>query len=141
MLVLEGTTYYQMRGFPVHRHSYFDPRLSGYELSKSGGWNRDIPMTTKAMLLAGDVLFVAGNPLKDLLAYNHNDRVEEAQSYVASYKGELGGVMWALSKADGSKLAEYSFGAPLVWDGLAAANRKLYLATEDGKVTCLQAID
>ena len=49
--------------------------------------------------------------------------------------------MWALSKAGGSKLAEYSFDAPVVWDGLAAANSKLYLATEDGKVICLQAAD
>jgi len=148
MIVLDGTSgprtdHYQMRGFPVARHSYFDPRLRGYELRKrgAGGWSVDIPMTTKAMLLAGDVLFVAGNPLKELLAYNHNDRVEEAETYVASYEGELGGVMWALSKADGSKLAEYSFDAPLVWDGLAAANGKLYLVTEDGKVTCLQAVD
>jgi len=143
MLVRERADYYEMTGFPVNRHSYFDPRVSGYKLfaRTSKGWNKDIPMTTKAMLLAGDFLFVAGNPLKDLLAYNHNDRVEEAQTYVASYEGELGGVMWALSKADGSKLAEYSFDAPLVWDGLAAANSKLYLATENGKVICLQAAD
>jgi len=143
MIVLDGANHYQMRGFPVARHSYFDPRLRGYELRKrgTGGWSVDIPMNTKAMLLAGDVLFVAGNPMKDLLVYDRSNRVEEAQTYVASYEGQLGGVMWALSKADGSKLAEYSLDAPLVWDGLAAANGKLYLVTEDGKVTCLQAVD
>jgi len=135
------------------RHKTFDAQLNPLSspanhiiatpgfLDRTGGWSVDIPMTTKAMLLAGDVLFVAGNPVKDLLVYDRNNRAEEAQTYVTSYEGQLGGVMWALSKADGSKLAEYSFDAPLVWDGLAAANGKLYLVTEDGKVTCLQAVD
>ena len=138
MIVLDGTDYYEMRGFPVARHSYFDPRLRGYELRKTGasGWSVDIPMTTKSMLLADDVLFVAGNPMKDLLVYNHSDRVEEAQTYVASYEGELGGVMWAFSKADGSKLAEYTLDAHVLWDGMAAANGRLYLCLKNGKVQC-----
>jgi len=138
MIVLDGTDQYQMRGFPVVRHSYFDPRLRGYKLIKVGtsGWSVDIPMTTKAMLLADDVLFVAGNPMKDLLVYNRSNRVEEAQTYVASYEGELGGVMWALSKANGNKLAEYRLDAAPCWDGMAAANNRLYIATTDGSIVC-----
>ena len=30
MLVTDGRTFYEVQGFPVHRHSYFDPRKSGY---------------------------------------------------------------------------------------------------------------
>ena len=33
ILVTRGKDYYEVRGFPVHRHSYFDPRLKGYKLS------------------------------------------------------------------------------------------------------------
>jgi len=45
-------------------------------------------------------------------------------------------MLWVLSAEDGSKLAEQSLGAPAVWDGLAAADRRLYLSTVDGKVLC-----
>ena len=139
MIVLDGPDNYQMRGFPVARHSYFDPRLRGYKLTKSGaeGWSVDIPMTTKAMLLAGDVLFVAGNPMEGLLVYDRGNRVEEAQTYVASYEGELGGVMWALSKANGNKLADYRLDASPQWDGMAAANGRLYVSLKNGQLLCL----
>ena len=141
MIVLDGSDNYQMRGFPVTRHSYFDPRLRGYKLIKSGaeGWSVDIPMTTKAMLLADDVLFVAGNPMKDLLVYDRSNRVEEAQTYVASYEDKLGGVMWALAKANGSKLAEYRLDASPCWDGMAAASNRLYITTMDGSIVCLSS--
>ena len=75
-------------------HSYFDPRRNGYTLfagtldssnaspkdaaksrrgaKKKGGrggagkemWRLNIPITGKAMAMAGDVLFVAGEPMK-----------------------------------------------------------------------------
>jgi len=32
ILITDDNMHYEVRGFPVHRHSYFDPRLSGYKL-------------------------------------------------------------------------------------------------------------
>lgn len=32
ILVTDGKSYYEVRGFPVARHSYFDPRVKGYRL-------------------------------------------------------------------------------------------------------------
>jgi len=165
ILVMDEKDFYEVRGFPVQRHSYFDPRVKGYKLlagsvnspahtamprkrgprgsgprrktrtkaAKPGAraakpkWSVNIPMTGKAMLLAGDVVFVAGAPAY----FPPNHPVEK---YVAGYEGRLGGLLWAVSATDGKKLAEYKLDAPPRWDGLAAANGRLYLATTDGRI-------
>ncbi|MHC4403133.1 MAG: hypothetical protein ACYTG0_26015 [Planctomycetota bacterium] len=45
------------------------------------------------------------------------------------------------SEEDGSKLAEYVRSAPVNWDGMAAASRRLYLTTADGRLVCMPSID
>jgi hypothetical protein len=44
------------------------------------------------------------------------------------------------TEKDGSKLAEYSFSAPVSWDGMAAAGRHLYLSTVDGRLVCMASV-
>ena len=151
ILVTDGKAFYEVRGFPTHRHSYFDPRLRGYMMfagtvgqdclkterngKKSlemaeGTWSRHIPLTGKAMVLAGEVVFVAGTPA----CFPPDHPVEK---YEAAYEGKLGGLLWAVSAADGNKLAEHKLDAPPAWDGLAAAGGRLYLSQVDGTVVCL----
>ena len=77
------------------------------------------------MLLAGRNLYLAGPP----------DSVPENDPY-ASFEGRLGAQMWVVSAEDGSKLAEYPLDATPAFDGLIAANERLYLVTEDGKLQC-----
>ncbi len=57
--------------------------------------------------------------------------------YRAAYDGKLGGILWAAAAADGKKLAQYKLDAPPCWDGMAAANGKLYVSLEDGSVVCM----
>ena len=140
-------------------HSYFDPRKNGYTLfagtmdasnaapqkagagkraaKKAGGgggagselWHLNIPITGKAIAMAGDVLFVAGEPMKfDDPSY---------KNYVAAYTGQLGGRLIAVSATDGTQLAEYKLSAAPAWDGLAIANNQLYIGLADGTVQCL----
>ncbi|KPK41737.1 MAG: hypothetical protein AMK72_14955 [Planctomycetes bacterium SM23_25] len=155
ILVTDGRRFYEVRGFPVHRHSYFDPRVRGYELfagtvgadaPKDAGkgkkkarapaarpaerWSSDIPLTGKAMVLAGDVLFVAGTPA-------HFPPDHPAAKYEAAHEGRLGGVLWAASATDGTKLARCQLDAAPTWDGMAAANGRLYVSLADGAVVCL----
>jgi hypothetical protein len=78
------------------------------------------------MAAAGDKVFVAGTP----------DRVPPDDPW-AAYDGRQGASLWAVSKSSGKKLAERPLDAPPVWDGMAAANGRLYLSTSDGRVTCL----
>jgi len=157
ILVTDGADYYEVQGFPVTRHSYFDPRIKGYELragtlggsdpskpaaakgrqgagrGAAGGttrrWSTDMPLTGKAMALAGNVLFVAGTPIGF-------PPEEPAAKYVASYEGRLGGILWAVSAADGKKLAEYKLPAAPAWDGMAAAGNRLFLSMADGSIIC-----
>ncbi len=92
-------------------------------------WRQDIPITGKAMAMAGNVLFVAGEPMKlDDPSY---------KNYVAAYNGKLGGRLLAISVADGTQLDEYKLKAAPVWDGIAIANEQLYISLEDGTVQCL----
>jgi hypothetical protein len=76
------------------------------------------------MVLAGQTLFVAG-PLG------------ETHRSLAAFDGKEGVRLRAISTADGAKLAERELSALPVFDGMAAANGKLYLTTKDGKLTCL----
>ena len=140
-------------------HSYFDPRKNGYTLfagtldspdaspkdattrrqgaKRRGGrgragkemWRLDIPITGKAIAMAGGVLFVAGEPMKfDDATY---------KNYVAAYNGQLGGRLLAVSATDGRQLAEYELSAAPVWDSIAIADGQLYISLADGTVKCL----
>jgi hypothetical protein len=75
------------------------------------------------MLLAGDTLFVAG-PVDGLKS-------------VEAFGGRNGVVLRAVSATDGSTLSEIKLEAPPVFDGLAAADGKLFVAWTNGKVVCL----
>jgi hypothetical protein len=81
------------------------------------------------MSKAGDVLFVAGEPMK------FKDPTWE--KYVAAYNGRLGGRLLALSAADGTQLAEYQLPAAVVWDSIAIAQRRLYISLTGGTVLCM----
>jgi outer membrane protein assembly factor BamB len=152
ILVSDGVKSYKVEGFPLYaNHSYFDPRRSGYTLSaRSEGavantprdrrgrnrpgetgkalWSQHIPITGKAMALAADVLFVAGEPMK------FEDPSYE--NYVAAYDGQLGGRMLAVSASAGKVLAEYELDAAPAWDGIAVAKGRLYISLADGTVQC-----
>jgi hypothetical protein len=150
ILVRDGTRYYEVRGYQPSRTASFDPRLKGYTLfagnlaelgavekpaprrSKATAgrtalqrWTANIPLTGKAMALAGDVLFVAGTPV----AFPEDDLAK-------AYEGRMGGILWTASAATGEKLAAYQLDAAPVWDSLAAAEGRLYMATQDGKLRC-----
>ena len=87
-------------------------------------WSQALPFYARAMLLAGDRLFVAGpNRVPDFAAQ--------------APKGDVW--LWAVSAADGAKQAEYRLKASPVFDSLVASNGALYFATVDGRVVCYQA--
>ena len=111
-------------------------------------WRNDVPVNVRAMVLAGETLFVAGPPRFDeqkTLAYLRATRTDEAKlppllaDAVATIEGRKGARLWAVGKADGKKLAELRLDAAPVFDGLIAARGRLYLAALNGQVLCLGA--
>lgn len=89
-------------------------------------WIYRVPVQFQSMVLAGGTLFVAGWPDAD-----------DPQDPLGGYEDRKGGLLWAVSPADGKKLAEYKLELPPVFDGLIAAGGRLYLSTRDGRVLCL----
>ncbi len=185
ILVIDGSRFYEVRGYPPGRTAWFDPRTSGYTLyagtygqpareppateapaarrraakqtvakpatAKASAaeqaqrrkararlattsnvapstklWSSSLPLTGKALALAGDVLFVAGTPVE----FPEDDLAQ-------AYEGRLGGILWAASASSGEKLAQYMLDAPPAWDSLAAAQGLLFLTLSDGRVLCL----
>ncbi|MCK4958638.1 MAG: PQQ-binding-like beta-propeller repeat protein, partial [Planctomycetes bacterium] len=54
-----------------------------------------------------------------------------------TFKGKNGGLLWAIDTTDGSRLAEYELSSMPVWDGMAVARGRLFMARSDGTVVCM----
>jgi len=78
-------------------------------------WSRPVPLVVRAMVLADKQLIIAG-PRK----------IEDRE----------GGQLLILSATDGTTRHKSELKTPPVFDGLAAADGRLYLTTIDGQVIC-----
>ncbi len=99
------------------------------------------PFHVRAMVLAGNTLFVAGPPdIVDeedaFFALDQQDVLEKLAEQSALLEGNEGGLMWAVSAKNGEKLSEYKLDSLPAWDGMVAAGGRLYLATIKGEVVC-----
>jgi len=79
------------------------------------------------MIHAGDMLFLAGTPYAA-------GQVDLA----ATHAGTKGGRLSIWSAANGVKLGGQTLDAPPVWDGMAAANGRLYISLVNGSVLTLK---
>jgi len=93
---------------------------------KASKWTAAMTVRPRAMLKAGDNLYMGTMPTKALTGDPY-----------AAFEGRMGGMITIVSAKDGSKVAEYKLAAPVVWDGMAAANGRLFVSTETGTVRCL----
>jgi hypothetical protein len=98
------------------------------------------------MTLANSTLFVAGPPdvVDEKEAWGRFlDPTVRAQldGQVAALDGEQGGLLCALSAADGKMLATYKLSSPPIFDGMIAANSRLYLVLSEGRIVCYGAKD
>jgi outer membrane protein assembly factor BamB len=94
----------------------------------SGEWSVTVPVLVRAMLLADEILYITGPP----------DVLDPADP-LAALEGREGSMLWVVSTADGTKVSEQLLPSVPVFDGLAAAQGRLYLSTTDGTVICLSA--
>jgi len=137
---------YQSHNFPVGTRIYAQERkpVAGdrgedKKTPKSGvltrtvgiRWCMRVPLQVRAMVLTDNVLFVAG--------WLDSVRIEEKTGVALDESGKRTNraVLWAVSPADGKKLAQYPLDSAPVFDGLVAAGRRLYLTTAAGNVVCL----
>jgi outer membrane protein assembly factor BamB len=86
-------------------------------------WSKRDPVVARAMIVASDTLFIAG-PVRGFES-------------IAAFNGKHGVVLRAVSVTDGSTLSETKLDASPVFDGMAAAGGKLFVALTNGKLVCL----
>lgn len=101
-------------------------RGQGANPAKTYLWSSQVPLLVRAMVLADKTLFVAGPP-----------EVSDSDEPTTAFDEHTGGLLRAVSTTDGQKLAEHTLDAPPVFDGMIAANGRLYLSTIDGRISCL----
>jgi hypothetical protein len=106
-------------------------------------WIRDQPdVIAKAMVLAGDRLFLAGpRDVVDEKAMWGRSNEPLYQKKMAEQEawlnGKHGSFLQVFAKQDGKKLGELKLDCLPAFDGLIAANHRLYMVTRDGSILCL----
>jgi len=98
---------------------------TGYVSTKEPRWKTFIPTRVRAMVLTSDRLVVAGPP----------DEVVEGDP-LAAFENRAGAELHVIDKTSGKTLSSITLDMPPVFDGLSAANGRLFMATEDAKVIC-----
>jgi outer membrane protein assembly factor BamB len=104
------------------------PKGIGFTRAKPPVWFKWVPLRIRAMVATGKTLFVAGAP--DVL---------DATDMMGAFEGRKGASLWSISKTDGKKLAACKLGSPPIFDGLIAADGRLFVVTTDGSVHCYGA--
>lgn len=100
---------------------------TGYIRTAPEKWQQLIPQRIRAMVLAGDKLVAVGPA----------DRLNLDDPFDA-FEGRSGSLLNVYSAKDGKLLSSQAMESFPAFDGLAAANGKLYLSTEDGKIICFK---
>jgi len=115
------------RPFSAAEGSLPDFRKTGTVPADRWRWSTESDVRPRAMIHAGDMLFLAGTPYAA-------GQVDLA----ATHAGTKGGRLSIWSAANGVKLGGQTLDAPPVWDGMAAANGRLYISLVNGSVLTLK---
>jgi len=98
----------------------------GYTRAEPPIWTQWLDMRIRAMVKAGDTLFVAGPP----------DVLDSKDPY-AAFEGRKGACILAISAKDGKELYEVPLEYPPVFDGMIVASGRLFVSLQDGSLISL----
>jgi len=116
-------------------------------------WSETTDTYMRAMMVAanrkkgqGDLLFAVGFPevidehdAMDLIGRQQREfKLERIYLKEKAAAGELGAKLMVISTADGSVVSETKLDAPAVFDGMSAADGKIFLSDTEGNVVCLK---
>jgi len=98
-------------------------------------WSQQDSLLVRAMVKVGDALVVAGPPdlgIKDSKVLQFKNEPEA----LAGFLGKKGVFLRVVSATDGEKMSECALHAMPVFDGMSAANGKIYLSLKNGVLEC-----
>jgi hypothetical protein len=128
LIVFDDATVYGYGRKGVHWSNQFQDgpyRLFAVKRGQSEElWSRSLPITVRAMVLAGDVIFAAGPPAGAGERPEGPDKSQPA-------------TLMAISASDGSELAQYRLDCWPIFDGVAATAGRLYVSLENGRLVCM----
>jgi len=106
-------------------------------------WSREAPLYVRAMVLANKTLFIAGPPdiIDEEQIFKNPDAPgvdSKLRLQTAVLDGQMGALLQVVSASDAKLLAQYKLETIPVWDGMAAANGRLYLSMKNGRVKCFE---
>jgi outer membrane protein assembly factor BamB len=90
----------------------------------TGQWEKRVDIQVRAMILADNILFVAGPSAEAVTGPLVPDEKQ-------------GNLLMAFSASDGRELARYQLDSCPVFDGVAAAYGRLYVSMKDGSLLCM----
>ncbi|MEP6669520.1 MAG: PQQ-binding-like beta-propeller repeat protein [Chthoniobacter sp.] len=106
-------------------------------------WNTHSPVFARAMAMAKGTVFVSGPPdmIDEEYAFQRMSQKDPAiykdlEEQDAALDGKSGGTLLAVKTDKGEIAGDVKLDSPPVWDGMAIAQGRLYVASVDGKVTC-----
>lgn len=122
-----GAGSYVLFGKDVPQYAADDPQYKNDLVRTGGNWafGVDPAMRPRAMMVAGTSIVLGGMPLQG------------PGGPWAAFEGKGRGVLKVFSAADGQASTEIQLDSPVVWDGMAATEGKLFLSTADGSLVCL----
>ena len=101
------------------------PKGIGFTRKDPPVWHQWIDIRARSMVATADTLFIAGAP----------DVLEDGDP-MAAFEGRKGAILRAVSKETGEKLSENKLDSLPVFDGMSAADGKLFIALENGNIEC-----
>ncbi len=142
--------------YPVKKEERLAPHtVNWHQLAKNPmkkltaleyNWIEDEPqILARAMVLANDRLFIAGprdvaDEKKLWGRSNEEDYRKKMRLQTEWLKGGHGSFLQVFSKDDGALLKTYKLDALPAFDGLIAADGRLFMATSDGALLCFQPV-
>jgi outer membrane protein assembly factor BamB len=100
---------------------------TGYVRNAPPEWLKMIPVRTRAMVLAGDKLLLAGTP----------DVVDDKDPS-AALEGRKGALLHVYRAGNGELLKDIKLHAEPVFDGMIAADGKVFVSSKDGSLGCYE---
>ncbi len=115
------------RPFSATEEPLPDFRKTGTVSADRWKWSTEIDVRPRAMVHAGELLFLAGTPY-----------TPGQIDLTATHQGTKGGRLSVRSASNGEKLGTQRLDSPPVWDGIAAADGRLYISLENGSILALK---
>ncbi|MAG93647.1 MAG: hypothetical protein CMJ48_07850 [Planctomycetaceae bacterium] len=98
-------------------------------------WSQPTPIFVRALVLADNTLFLAG-PSESADLRGNQLTLKDGEKSEAVFLGKAGASLCVVDAADGRQLARHKLPSAPVFDGMIAAQRRVFLSLQDGSLLC-----